>query len=197
MNDNFDTLINSYLENNVGVVSSFISDDLAQNLRLRLLELKENNLLQTAGIGNAAKLQRNTEIRNDAIFWLDRSHDNYYENAFLDQIDAFVKYLNRNCYTGIKSYEFHFALFEKGSFYRKHFDQFQNNSSRQFSMITYLNPNWKSADGGELCIYNATDKQIITPENKKTVFFKSNELLHEVLETNQPRLSITGWLKRD
>jgi SM-20-related protein len=31
----------------------------------------------------------------------------------------------------------------------------------------------------------------------KSVFFKSSELVHEVLTTNKPRMSITGWLKVD
>uniref|UniRef100_UPI004047D529 2OG-Fe(II) oxygenase family protein n=1 Tax=Flavobacterium sp. TaxID=239 RepID=UPI004047D529 len=39
--------------------------------------------------------------------------------------------------------------------------------------------------------------QKIAPTNRKTVFFKSNELVHEVLETHKPRLSVTGWLRRD
>ena len=93
-----------------------MSEELAQHLVKRLLELKEQNLLKAAGIGNAAKLTKNTEIRSDAIYWLDRTNNNEHENAFLDQVDAFVSYLNRSCYTGITGYEFHFALFDKGSF---------------------------------------------------------------------------------
>ena len=108
-----------------------------------------------------------------------------------------MSYLNRSCYTGITGYEFHFALFDKGSFYRKHLDQFQDNSSRQFSMITYLNENWQPEDGGELCIYDDDMAQKIAPTNRKTVFFKSNELVHEVLESHKLRLSVTGWLRRD
>jgi SM-20-related protein len=63
-------------------------------------------------------------------------------------------------------------------------------------MIMYLNTDWILADGGELRIHHA-DKSIqnISPISGKSVFFKSSELMHEVLETHQPRLSITGWLK--
>ena len=197
MEDCFETLISSYLDTKVGMVPDFISEELAENLVQRLFELKEQNLLKAAGIGNVAKLTHNAEIRSDAIYWLDRNNNNEFENQFLDQVDAFVTYLNRSCYTGITGYEFHFALFDKGSFYRKHLDQFQNNSSRQFSMITYLNQNWQPEDGGELCIYDKAKIQKVTPNNRKTVFFKSDELLHEVLETNKARLSVTGWLRRD
>ena len=147
MEDCFETLISSYLDTKVGMVPDFISEELAENLVQRLFELKEQNLLKAAGIGNVAKLTHNAEIRSDAIYWLARNNNNEFENQFLDQVDAFVTYLNRSCYTGITGYEFHFALFDKGSFYRKHLDQFQNNSSRQFSMITYLNQNWQPEDG--------------------------------------------------
>ncbi|WP_322551328.1 2OG-Fe(II) oxygenase [Flavobacterium psychraquaticum] len=197
MEDCFETLISSYLDTKVGMVPDFISEELAENLVQRLFELKEQNLLKAAGIGNVAKLTHNAEIRSDAIYWLDRNNNNEFENQFLDQVDAFVTYLNRSCFTGITGYEFHFALFDKGSFYRKHLDQFQNNSSRQFSMITYLNQNWQPEDGGELCIYDGDVTQKVAPTNRKTVFFKSNELVHEVLETNKARLSVTGWLRRD
>ena len=197
MEDCFETLISSYLDTKVGMVPDFISEELAENLVQRLFELKEQNLLKAAGIGNVAKLTHNAEIRSDAIYWLDRNNNNEFENQFLDQVDAFVTYLNRSCYTGITGYVFHFALFDKGSFYRKHLDQFQNNSSRQFSMITYLNQNWQPEDGGELCIYDEAKIQIVTPNNRKTVFFKSDELVHEVLETNKARLSVTGWLRCD
>ena len=197
MEDCFETLISSYLDTKVGMVPDFISEELAENLVQRLFELKEQNLLKAAGIGNVAKLTHNAEIRSDAIYWLDRNNNNEFENQFLDQVDAFVTYLNRSCYTGITGYEFHFALFDKGSFYRKHLDQFQNNSSRQFSMITYLNQNWQPEDGGELCIYDEAKIQKVTPNNRKTVFFKSDELVHEVLETNKARLSVTGWLRCD
>lgn len=197
MEDCFETLISSYLDTKVGIVADFVSEELAQHLIDRLFALKEQNLLKAAGIGNVAKLTHNAEIRSDEIYWLDRNNNNEFENQFLDQMDAFVSYLNRSCYTGITGYEFHFALFEKGSFYRKHLDQFQNNSSRQFSMITYLNQNWQPEDGGELCIYNEDKVQKVAPTNRKTVFFKSDELVHEVLETNKARLSVTGWLRRD
>ena len=111
-------------------------------------------------------------------------------------MDNLVIYLNQTCYTNIKSHEFHYSLFESGDFYRKHLDQFKDDSSRQFSIISYLNPNWEAKDGGELLVYQANNNQAISPTQGKTVFFKSSELEHEVLVTQQPRMSITGWLKR-
>lgn len=195
MEDSFETLINSYLENNIGIANHFLSDELCQNLAENLLQLQTNKQLQRSGIGNDQKLQQNNAIRRDRIYWLDKKHNNIFENAFFEKIDAFILHLNRSCFAGITNYEFHYSLYEKDDFYKKHLDQFKDNSNRQFSMISYLNPNWKINDGGELYIYQQNNNQSISPIQGKTVFFKSNELEHEVLVTNERRLSVTGWLK--
>ncbi len=149
----------------------------------------------SAGTGQLAEFEHNKLVRSDKIYWLDPDHHDVHEDSFFKLMDEFVEHLNASCYTGITSYEFHYALYEEGSFYKTHLDQFQRNDSRQFSMIMYLNNDWKIADGGELCIHFADHLQHISPTSGKSVFFKSNELRHEVLLTNKARMSITGWLK--
>jgi SM-20-related protein len=196
MEKSFETLIASFIENKVGISENFLSNELANHLKQNLLLLNDKKQLLAAGTGNDNKLVHNTKVRSDIIYWLDKKNNNVHENAFFEQIDAFVKYLNQTCFAGITDYEFHYSLYEKGSFYKKHLDQFQDNSNRQFSMISYLNSNWQDQDGGELLIHQPNKNQTITPTQGKTVFFKSNELKHEVLETNERRMSVTGWLKR-
>lgn len=191
----FNALIDSFIENKVGIAEDFLSIALAAHLKENLHTLYKNEQLLAAGIGNNAALLHDKLIRSDKIYWLDRSHNDPYENTFLNLIDDFINHLNSTCYTGITGCEFHYALYEKGSFYKKHLDQFQNNKSRAYSMIMYLNTDWQAEDGGELCIYHSDHVQTIPPLNGKCVFFKSSELEHEVLVTHQPRLSITGWLK--
>lgn len=197
MEDSFETLVASYIENKVGIAEHFISDALADHLKENLLHLLKNHQLVAAGTGNDKKLTHNALVRNDVIYWLDKKNNNVYENEFFAHIEAFIVFLNSNCYAGITGYEFHYSLYETGSFYRKHLDQFQDNTSRQFSMISYLNNNWQEKDGGELLIHQVGNDQKIAPTQGKTVFFKSNELVHEVLVTNERRMSVTGWLKRD
>jgi SM-20-related protein len=195
---NFDALIDGYLLNTIGISERFLSDELSKNLSSTLLELYKEDKLKTAKTGNDNATNLNVLIRNDKIFWLDKIHNNASENAFLQLIDRFVLHLNSTCYTGITSYEFHFAMYEEGSFYKKHFDQFKSNASRQYTMIFYLNPDWKIADGGELCVYFKDETtQKIAPTNGKSIFFKSSELEHEVMLSNAKRMSITGWLKID
>ena len=197
MNAVFDVLINSFIDNKVGIADDFLSKPLAALLKENLIALYADKQMLAAGIGNNTALQHDKLIRSDRIYWLDRSHNNPSEIAFFELMDSFVSYLNSTCYTGITGYEFHYALYEKGSFYKKHLDQFKNNKSRAFSMIMYLNVDWQENDGGELCIYHSDHQQLIAPINGTCVFFKSSELEHEVLMTHQPRLSITGWLKTD
>ena len=196
MERSFETLIATYIENRIGISEHFLSDALANHLKDNLLALHQREQLVGAGTGNADKLIHNSAVRSDAIYWLDKKHNNPYENAFFVQIEAFIVYLNQSCYAGITGYEFHYSLYETGSFYKKHLDQFQDNSSRQFSMISYLNAHWVEKDGGELLIHQLGHDQKIAPTQGKTVFFKSNELEHEVLVTQERRMSVTGWLKR-
>lgn len=196
MQKKFDGLIDSFIEEQVGIQMDFLSEELANNLRSNLLQLYRSSLLQEAKIGNQDKTAKNTQIRTDKIYWLDRSHNDIFENQFLDLMDDFISYLNRTCYTGITSCEFHYAMYEEATFYKRHLDQFKSDNSRAFSMIMYLNDQWTEGHGGELCIYRGESIQKESPINRKAVFFKSDELEHEVLLSHKKRMSITGWLKK-
>ncbi|MFM2360163.1 MAG: hypothetical protein RLY16_2156, partial [Bacteroidota bacterium] len=151
----FDTLIQSFINDQVGVVEGFLSAQLAGDLKQNLLRLFSSQQFHAAGIGNQVLSDVNAAFRRDQIYWLDKSHNDIFENQFFELMDQFVAYLNQYCYTGIRSYEFHYTFYEIGSYYKKHLDQFKNNDSRKFSMILYLNDNWQQGDGGELCVHHA------------------------------------------
>jgi SM-20-related protein len=197
LNNSFDELIDSFIDNHIGIAENFLSESLALCLSINLKHLFATEQLNAARTGNDRIAVVDAQVRGDKIYWLDRAHNNAFENTFFDLIDRFVLYLNQTCYTGITGYEFHYTLYEPGSFYKKHIDQFKTDGSRQYSMVMYLNTDWVIADGGQLCIHQNGTKQLISPINGKSVFFKSSELEHEVLLCNKPRMSITGWLKVD
>jgi SM-20-related protein len=188
----FDELIDSYLATNVGTVSNFLSTALSAHLVDNINTLYAGDLLLSAGTGNNKLVNHDKLIRSDKIYWLDRVHNNIHENAFFDLMDSFVSHLNKSCYAGITGYEFHYTLYEKGSFYKRHLDNFKQNGTRAYSMIMYLNA---EVSGGALRIYQDNGSRDISPNAGKSVFFKSNQLEHEVLITYLPRMSITGWLK--
>jgi SM-20-related protein len=197
MENKSEILIASYIENKVGIAEHFLSDSLASGLKQNLLLLNQQNQLIDAGTGNSNVISYDSAIRSDSIYWLDKKNNNKFENEFFALIEGFIQYLNESCYAGITGYEFHYSLYDPGDFYLKHLDQFKNNSSRKYSMISYLNANWQESDGGELLIHQLDNNQKIAPTQGKTIFFKSDELVHEVLVTNNTRMSVTGWLKSD
>ncbi len=195
MEKEFDEIIESYIENNIGLHNSFLSKKLSDGLANHLLHLIKNENLHLANIGNSTIKDELQKTRTDKIHWLDKKHDNEFEQEFLLQMEAFISRLNATCYTGINSYEFHYAVYEKGAFYKKHKDQFKSDNKRKFSMISYLNANWQKEDGGALVVYQNSLPQSILPHTQTSVFFKSDAVEHEVCTTNKQRLSITGWLK--
>lgn len=196
MNNPYDTLIDSYLDNRVGIDPGFLSETLSNGLHQNILQLQQDELMTDAGIGNESIKDVHQIWRGDKIYWLDKKHDNTYEQDFLLLVEGFIEHLNSTCYTGINGYEFHYALYEEGSFYKRHRDQFKNDSNRKFSLINYLNENWLEEDGGQLLVYQDETVQKILPHSQTAVFFKSDEMEHEVTKANRQRMSITGWLKR-
>ncbi|HSN60616.1 MAG TPA: 2OG-Fe(II) oxygenase, partial [Ferruginibacter sp.] len=62
--------------------------------------------------------------------------------------------------------------------------------------ISYLNDNWQEEDGGQLWVYQDDAVQKILPLSQTSVFFKSDEMEHEVTMANRSRMSITGCLSK-
>ena len=196
MINKFDLLIDSFLENNVGIDAGFLNEALSKGLHQNILQLQKDELMAFAGIGNDEVKDSNQKMRGDKIYWMDKKNTNIYEQEFLAQIEDFIDYLNRTCYTGINGYEFHYAVYEEGRSYKRHKDQFKNDNNRKYSLINYLNENWLEEDGGQLLVYQNDVVQKILPQSQTAVFFKSDEMEHEVVLAHRNRMSITGWLKR-
>jgi SM-20-related protein len=194
--EQFEELIQSYIEQQVGVDQEFLSQPLAEGLLQHIHQLQSQQLMKPASIGNDLLKDALQQTRGDKIYWLDKSHHNPFELEFLLLIDALILYLNRTCYAGIQHSEFHYAVYEKGQAYQKHRDQFKNDDDRQFSLVCYLNKDWEEADGGQLWLHHASGIQKISPEQQSAVFFKSGEMEHEVRASSRARMSVTGWLKR-
>jgi Rps23 Pro-64 3,4-dihydroxylase Tpa1-like proline 4-hydroxylase len=196
MPHSFDTIIDTYLDNNIGIDAVFLSSALALGLYQNILQLQKEDKMSIAGIGNNDVKDATQKMRSDSIYWMDKKHDNVFEQEFLSQMENFIGHLNDTCYTGINSYEFHYAVYEEGSSYKRHRDQFKTDNKRKFSLINYLNDDWLEEDGGQLLVYQNDTIQKIQPNARKAVFFKSDEMEHEVSKTNRCRMSISGWLKR-
>ncbi len=196
MYNQFDLLIDSYLENNIGIDIDFLTPELSAGLQENIAQLQKDDKMTFAGVGNEVVMDTKQKMRGDKIYWMDKSHDNIFEQEFLFQMEGFIDRLNSTCYAGINDYEFHYAVYEEGSCYKRHKDQFKNDSNRKYSLINYLNNDWLQQDGGQLMIYQNNESQIIQPQSQTAVFFKSDEMEHEVTLATRRRMSISGWLKQ-
>lgn len=164
-----------------------------QAVRGFLLQKLEVDEFKRAGLGSAFNNQKDTSIRGDFTYWLDKDRDTLLTPAF-DLIEEIKFALNRYCFLSLTGYEFHLACYPAGTFYKRHVDQFQDRSNRMISVIIYLNEGWKQGDGGELKIYKEDEELLIDPIAGRCVMFKSADVPHEVMKTNVGRYSLTGWM---
>ena len=190
----YEKLIQGLLEKGYESVDQILSEGVFDGLRKSLLRRYDNDRFHLAGIGNKENLKKIEKIRNDQVHWLKKDDINDFEAVFFEFIDGFVDYLNRTCFAGIRDYEFHYSVYEEGSFYKKHVDRFVNDDRRSFSIVLYLTENWQMGDGGELVIYSDVGMIDLAPISGRLVVFTS-DLPHEVLPSNTLRLTLTGWLK--
>jgi len=199
----FESLITAYLENGSAYVDNCFPQPTIDELRELAIKRYENNDFRLAGIGDRFNFTKEKSIRSDQIFWLPKDEIEGIQHDFMGWVSDFVEYLNYTCFAGILDFNFHYAIYENGSFYERHSDQFQNRDQRKFSMVLYLSESWNNGDGGELVIYSKRDERekekeekiLIEPLPGRLVFFDS-ELEHEVLPSRALRISLTGWMKR-
>lgn len=180
-------------ENDYVIVDDFISDEMYNGIMDFFHEMESADKLKKAGIGAQQDFQVKAEIRGDFIYWLDEERDKDL-GSFFQLKDELMQNIKRFCYLSLSGSEFHIAKYPVGSFYHRHLDQFQERTNRQITVLIYLNGSWKKGDGGELVIYRDKQEIIVEPIAKRLLLFKSDTIEHEVLKTNVPRYSLTGWL---
>lgn len=190
----YEKIISDYLNNGFCVIDNWLTNDETIQLRKELNHFYDADCFKKSAIGNRLNENLERSIRNDFIFWLDETK---HAATFFKKINSFIDYLNKTCFAGIVTKEFHYAAYPKGSFYKKHIDTFQNDDRRTISIVCYLNEIWNESFGGELKLYLNNQTLQIFPTNGKIVLFDSKTIEHEVLSvlTKNKRLSITGWLK--
>ncbi|WP_320816245.1 2OG-Fe(II) oxygenase [Flavobacterium sp.] len=197
LNTKYEKIIDDLLNQQYSIVDDFFLAEEVENLRSSLIDKYDEEDFKKAAIGNQFNELIAKAIRGDFIFWIDEKLANKEEQVFFDKIEHFTNYLNRTCFLGIQEREFHYALYPKETFYKRHLDTFQNDDSRKLSLVCYLNDeDWLPEYGGELVIYKEGEEDIkIYPLKGRMVVFESQILEHEVKPVKKERLSITGWLK--
>ena len=196
----YEQIIDAIGKQKYAIVDHFFSAEEVDVLRASILEKHEEDAFKKAAIGNKFDELIVKTIRGDVILWIDEVKSNYAESLFFNKINDLVRYLNKTCFLGILHKEFHYAIYPKATFYKRHLDTFKNDDRRKLSFVCYLNhEDWQPENGGELVLYLDDNGQevekVVYPFPGRVVIFESQILEHEVKPVNTKRLSITGWLK--
>ena len=190
----FDSAVNDLAEKGYAVCNDYFDQNLLHEVFNYLKAQQVKNAFQKALIGNGQKKVLAQEVRGDEIYWLNKDRDVKLSKLF-DLYDTLVDSLRNALRISINDFEFHFAHYPIGTYYKKHVDTFQTDSSRMLSVVLYLNEGWAEEDGGQIVLYPETgEKLVVQPEMGTMVIFNSLKVPHEVLPTNKSRYSLTGWL---
>ncbi len=196
----YEQIIYDIANQKFSIVEHFFSSDEVAVLRQTLIEKYAEDTFKKAAIGNKLNETIVKSIRGDVILWMDETKADTSEKLFFNKINDLVNYLNKTCFLGILQKEFHYAIYPKNTYYKRHIDTFQNDDRRKLSVVCYLNEDgWLPENGGELVLYlnenNQEIEKVIYPFPGRVVIFESQIIEHEVKPVNTQRLSITGWLK--
>lgn len=186
--------VDQLAENDFIIVDDFLPNSTYQMVIDYFNFQKQNDEFNKAGIGSLNEHQIVEGIRGDFVYWLSKNADEEM-GVYFSLMEDFLQFLNRTCFLSLSGYEFHFAYYPVGSFYKKHLDQFKNRNNRLISVVLYLNDDWKQGDGGELKIYQKEGGELLVePIGNRCAIFRSDIVEHEVLPTATGRKSLTGWL---
>jgi SM-20-related protein len=149
-----------------------------------------------AGIGRGEDFLKTEFVRTDEICWI--TGESEAGSMWIDWTSGLQRFLNKRLFLGLFSFESHFAHYPPGAYYKRHHDAFRGDVNRVLSVVTYLNPGWGSADGGELVLYKDNrDREglKVVPLFGTVVVFLSEEFPHEVLPATRDRYSVAGWYR--
>jgi SM-20-related protein len=195
-----EAIADAVAERGWSVTPGFVPAHLVAELRREALALWQEGAFRHAGVGRGTDLRVRPEVRTDRVCWIDRARCSAAQLAYLDRLEALRQVLNRTLYLGLFDFEGHLAVYPRGSYYRRHLDQFRGVELRTLTAILYLNEDWTDADGGQLRIFTDDEDETryveIPPLGGQLVTFLSARFLHEVLPARRDRVSITGWFKR-
>ncbi len=190
----FDRIADDLAIEGYAVVDHFLSPAEVDEL-IRLDEFQNGLLhMKKAGIGQNTDFRINETVRGDYIRWIDKSAAPPPVAAYIDRVDALMRFINRALFLSLKDMELHMTVYPAGAYYKRHLDQFKPGDHRKLSVICYLNKEWIEDFGGQLRMYLKRGTLDLLPLAGRLVCFRSDSIEHEVLPSKKERLSITGWL---
>ena len=184
------------------VIDNVFGEEWCEGFKSEIKHLHENNLM----FSNATHLRLTKENRTvfvdkRNIFEMELIPDIYeivpdYLQC-LDQSTAIIEALNENM-SDVNIVKQAIKMqynAGSGACFPIHADSDPFVDPRIISSILYLNPTWKSGDGGELKLYPFPyEPVLIEPKMDRFVLFSSSKMLHRVMPSNSTeRYCMTLW----
>lgn len=192
-------LLDGIANDGYAIIKDFLPPEIIVALGNDAKKLQGIGEMRRAGTGHNDAAAKDDSIRGDFIHWLDETTISPAQKQYLQRMEELRISLNQSFYLGLFELESHFAIYPPGAVYKKHLDQFQDNSHRQVSCVLYLNQHWQHEDGGQLRLYldgeNPTPYFDTEPIGGTMIAFMSGRFWHEVLPAKRERMSLTGWFR--
>ncbi|MEJ2622853.1 MAG: 2OG-Fe(II) oxygenase family protein [Candidatus Thiodiazotropha sp.] len=179
------------------VVDGLISPIVISELATEITRLWQKGRFRRISTGYGNPFRYNPEMRGDQAMWLDSSHCLGAQRLYMNAMEELRQSLNRKLNLGLSSFDSHMAVYQPGSFNRKHLDQSHRIGRHCITSILYLNNSWSESDGGQLRIFtdagNEKHFEEILPFEGRLVTFLSARYLYEIAPSKRHRMSMTGW----
>lgn len=173
----------------------FLPTPVANRIRGEALGLVAKGALRAAGVGREGKTD--SGIRGDHLCWMEKASAGPGTRSLMIEFERLRQTVNRELYLGVSRYEMQLAHYRPGSQgYRKHLDAFRGGGNRLLTAIFYLNPTWRSGQGGELALYLPNGELRVEPLQNRLLVFLAEEVEHAVLPVEASRLALTAWFHR-
>jgi len=218
-------------QNGYVILKEWIPKDLVEELRNDINTIRSKGKFNIARIGQDSTNTLNTDIRIAETCFLGESkladvpsggaREKMYQvldqlradlsgNEILDECDSSSGELVKAAAALDASLsELLYAYYPTGGFYRRHTDSVVGSASvlRTYSLLMYLNNDWKESDGGCLRVHLDSGQDFlpqgedanyidVEPKGGTLVLFKSDRIPHEVLDTQSERMAVVGWYNR-
>jgi SM-20-related protein len=192
-------IIDALAEHGWCIAPDFLPAETVSALRAVCLARHHAGAFHRAGVGSG-NAQLITELRGDAILWLEAEDADPAVSTYLEATEALRQSVNQELFLGLAQLEAHFAVYPEGGYYKKHLDRFRDDDRRTLTAIVYLNADWTAEDGGLLRFWpdpsGEGEALEIVPTGGTLVTFLSDRYWHEVTPARRKRLAVTGWFKR-
>lgn len=191
----FDKIINDLSRDGFSINKNALPAELSLALFNHLQQMHSEKF-SLAGIGRGNSHKKRKDIRKDKICWI--TGTSQAGRDWIEWCEQLQTAVNRELFLGLRGFESHFAHYQAGDYYLRHYDAFRGEQNRVLTVVAYFNHNWNLSDGGELILYRSDEDELgirVLPEMGTIAVFLSEEFPHEVKPTWRDRYSIAGWYR--